>query len=883
VSTWSPWESESGPWRPMSAADFAAELARSHPSLTVHRLIGHGGMGAVYAATDAASGRCLAIKMLRPDRQSHSEFAARFEREIDNLGRLRHRHIVAFHGADETSDGYRFFMMDLLEGESLAAVLARPSRLPLSRIVRIMTEVCAGVEHAHATNIVHRDLKASNVFIVHDDGRAVVLDFGIARDLTARPRSFSQGRIPGTDGHIAPELWDGYAARPPADIFSLGVIFLHMLIGKVPMVGHDSPSGYGFDGRLDEVVRKALSHDPAARYQRASDFAAALERATAPEPRPKSRIDARPPTFHVKPATGQADGSASPVAPVTKRLEPASDALLVQHRQFFASRPFSEHRRETKSIPVTECEKWVAIAQWDAYPEVPKGETIVRRLAMRELTAGAAAAVASVLTLVLAISAAAASSAGWGELIAGILLIWFIGSVVIGGGLYAGIRWLFDLMMKLGSGGATSWVKDPHFEEYLSREGSAAEQAALFNPRQLIWHANHPYLFVTRGYHQFASWELQEKRDETRGRRMIHEQMARIRRLFDVGHVEAAIFGEGAFLIQSQSFWWWDMNAATYHCIVYDQWGYECSTVSKRRRYPEPFGDLRSNPFRPQRMHDDEVLVLPARLILGVCHVHSLPKRLYLDGGDKLEQHATSLIDLADAIKLSDADEVTSFAWHPSGMYLVIVVAGALHLLHWDRAELVASQRPVGGRVEAAGWNAEGTLVALDAKQTRVWDVRDDTIRAPLPHERWTKRSDGTLEQKLTSCDGQRSFKALYGRRIVSNNFNPALDNVTDVAWSPHDPHMLATLGGPECPRDIRMAARRIRIDIRITITTRSCGTRSSWRPAIRLSSTCPGRLRSDIMYDASVPSVTARVPARRTAADTRPDTARSQWVDLGA
>lgn len=281
MTSWTPWSG--GPsdrdWEPLSADTFREELQRSHPRYAVERLLGHGGMGAVYVAHDRDVDRPVAIKMLRPDALADDLYLRRFDDEVASLRRLHHANTVRILDAGTTDDGYRFFVMDLLRGETLAQKLAGPVRMPLQRVVEMMKDVCAGVQHVHDQGLVHRDLKAGNVFIT-EDGRAVVLDFGVARQTASGPSTVTRlYGTPGTYGHIAPEVRRGQLATAVSDVFSLGVVFLQMVTGEIPEIGHRLPSDFGLDPRLDAVARKAVSQDPAERYRSASQFAAAIESA----------------------------------------------------------------------------------------------------------------------------------------------------------------------------------------------------------------------------------------------------------------------------------------------------------------------------------------------------------------------------------------------------------------------------------------------------------------------------------------------------------------------------------------------------------------------------------------------------------------------------
>jgi serine/threonine protein kinase len=301
-------------WIPPAAADFAAELARSRPHWIVRELIGHGGMGAVYSGiaplgeesvtTNIVTGGPVhvqseievAIKLLRPDMLHAPAYLKRFDREIRALQDLKHPNIVPCLDADITPDGHRFFVMPLLKGRSLASLLHGPERFAQERIVRFMADICAGMAHAHAQGWVHRDLKAANIFITEEDDRAIILDFGVARDTTQAPSTHSNtDGHPGTIGHIAPELLRNpqRSADTRSDVYSLAVVFSMMLMGKVPALG-DTPRKFGL-GHFEDVWAQGVDENPARRYQSAAELAQAIAAAVGTQRELASGV--KPPTL----------------------------------------------------------------------------------------------------------------------------------------------------------------------------------------------------------------------------------------------------------------------------------------------------------------------------------------------------------------------------------------------------------------------------------------------------------------------------------------------------------------------------------------------------------------------------------------------------------
>jgi serine/threonine protein kinase/WD40 repeat protein len=266
-------------WEPLSAAEVAQDLKRSHPHYVVHRLMGHGGMGAVYQGEDNA--RPIAIKVLRPDALGDRDYVRSFDREISILRQLEHPNVVRILDAGETKDGLRFFVMELLEGETLAAKLTRDTSIQLREATGILAGICAGTQYVHEHHsLVHRDLKAANIFVTRD-GRAVILDFGIAKKVFSDPttRSRLHGE-PGTPGHIAPEVRAGEQSTAASDVFSIGVVLFQMLTGKIPDGWPVLPPEFR---RLEPIVQKALAQEPGRRFTSAKELGKAVTVALQPD------------------------------------------------------------------------------------------------------------------------------------------------------------------------------------------------------------------------------------------------------------------------------------------------------------------------------------------------------------------------------------------------------------------------------------------------------------------------------------------------------------------------------------------------------------------------------------------------------------------------
>ncbi len=201
---------------------------------TLVRLIGIGGMAAVYAAVHTI-GRRDAIKVLRPEAARNRDLAARFEREARVVNRLRHPGAVEIRDMDVTEDGLPFLVMELLEGEVLTERLASPEPLPVDEALRLIDQLLDVLDAAHTLGIVHRDIKPDNL-IVLPGGRLKVIDFGVAQlrgDVVGRATPW--GMRLGTVGYMAPEQARGEPVDARADLFGVGATLLRMVAG--PPIG----------------------------------------------------------------------------------------------------------------------------------------------------------------------------------------------------------------------------------------------------------------------------------------------------------------------------------------------------------------------------------------------------------------------------------------------------------------------------------------------------------------------------------------------------------------------------------------------------------------------------------------------------------------------
>src|SRR5262245_5272562 len=212
----------------------------------VGALIGAGGMGEVYQATDSRLGRSVAIKLLPAAFAQEAERIARFEREARVLASLNHPNIAAIYGLEE-SGGARFLVMELVLGEALSEKIKRGA-IPIEEALRIATQITDALEAAHEKGVVHRDLKPANIHVT-PDGKVKVLDFGLAKVWDGAPQSGLSGlprltatdlgerTVLGTPAYMSPEQARGQSLDRRTDIWSFGCVLYEMLTGRAPFAG----------------------------------------------------------------------------------------------------------------------------------------------------------------------------------------------------------------------------------------------------------------------------------------------------------------------------------------------------------------------------------------------------------------------------------------------------------------------------------------------------------------------------------------------------------------------------------------------------------------------------------------------------------------------
>jgi hypothetical protein len=260
----------------------------------LERLIGKGGMGAVYEATDLRLQRQVALKVITGELFGNREALSRFEREARLSARLNHPNIVALHDYGRAGAEGAYLVMEFLRGRSLRQEMGEEKGLPTAVIADWFGQILEGVGAAHHAGIIHRDLKPENVFLAaQPDGQMLVklLDFGIAKlrqlDNAETLGITTPGMLVGTPNYMAPELLAGGAASDRGDIFALGVMLVEMLTGQRPFQGstyHEMVQAiiqqtYHLPGgsevaTLDRIIQKCLAKNPARRYATVTEFQA---------------------------------------------------------------------------------------------------------------------------------------------------------------------------------------------------------------------------------------------------------------------------------------------------------------------------------------------------------------------------------------------------------------------------------------------------------------------------------------------------------------------------------------------------------------------------------------------------------------------------------
>src|SRR5262245_41266497 len=294
------------------------------------RLLGEGGMGAVYEGENVRIHRRVAIKILHSNVAENVDAVARFEREAQAAGRIGSDHIVEVIDLGNLPEGDRFMVMEYLDGESLSQRIQSRGRLTPQDAAQVMIQLLEGLGAAHGAGIIHRDLKPDNVYLIRSRrGQAdfvKILDFGISKfNKLNKDSGMSMtrtGAVMGTPYYMSPEQAKGSKEMDHrSDLYSAGVILYEAITGQVPfnaetfnelifkIVLEAPPPPQqlvpGLDPAFSSIMQKAMARDPNDRFQSAQDFAAALHAwvgsgqgvavaPTAPMPQPRAPMGSAP-------------------------------------------------------------------------------------------------------------------------------------------------------------------------------------------------------------------------------------------------------------------------------------------------------------------------------------------------------------------------------------------------------------------------------------------------------------------------------------------------------------------------------------------------------------------------------------------------------------
>ena len=296
---------DSGPDSP-TTVDLGPPLSRSHGFLAdqpilqagvllgqryqIIQLLGEGGMGAVYKATDRELNRTVALKVIRPDLARNPAIVERFKQELRLSHQVTHKNVIRIYDLGE-GEGVKFITMEFIAGQDLRSLMQQKKKLSPQEAVEITQQICRALEAAHSVGIIHRDLKPQNV-IREESGRVLVMDFGLARTLQSDGMT-QTGALVGTMEYMSPEQALGKELDQRSDIFAMGLIFYELLSGKMPfqaesgiasllrrtqeraapVAEHDA----AIPAALSGIVSKCLERDLNLRYKTATEVLEDLE------------------------------------------------------------------------------------------------------------------------------------------------------------------------------------------------------------------------------------------------------------------------------------------------------------------------------------------------------------------------------------------------------------------------------------------------------------------------------------------------------------------------------------------------------------------------------------------------------------------------------
>jgi serine/threonine protein kinase len=294
-----------------------ALIGASFAGYRIDELVGRGGMGVVYRATDTGLERSVALKLLAPELARDESFRRRFATESKVAASLDHPNVIPIYHAGE-HDGVLYLAMRFVRGEDLRLRLQRSGRLEPDAAARLVGQVGSALDAAHEAGLVHRDVKPANVLLDGHD-HAYLTDFGLTKRLAAETVETRTGQILGTLDYIAPEQIRGEPLGPYTDVYALACMTVHLLTGQVPFTVNTeegklwahlseppprpSERRPGLPLAVDAVLARAMAKDPALRYPTAGELAAATVAAVAAPPRKRVAPAARVAAARARQAT----------------------------------------------------------------------------------------------------------------------------------------------------------------------------------------------------------------------------------------------------------------------------------------------------------------------------------------------------------------------------------------------------------------------------------------------------------------------------------------------------------------------------------------------------------------------------------------------------
>ena len=257
----------------------------------VLQVLGQGGMGAVYKARDREVDRTVALKVIRPDLAGNSSIIDRFKQELVLSHQVTHKNVVRIYDLGE-ADGVKFITMEYIEGKDLRTLIQEKKTFPQDEAVETIVQICRALEATHAVGVIHRDLKPQNI-MRDNQGRVVVMDFGLARSLESTDGMTQSGAVVGTMEYMSPEQGLGKKLDERSDLYAAGLIFYELLTGKMPYKADSALASLlkrtqeraipvsQLDVRiprsLSNLVAKCLEPNVENRYQRVTEILADLE------------------------------------------------------------------------------------------------------------------------------------------------------------------------------------------------------------------------------------------------------------------------------------------------------------------------------------------------------------------------------------------------------------------------------------------------------------------------------------------------------------------------------------------------------------------------------------------------------------------------------